>query len=254
MTHPTRSLARALRRVIRRLTPLSFRRAIVQATRWPPVGTVEMGDLRRLNPISREWGGDRGQPIDRYYVEAFLHDNRADIKGRVLEIGDNLYTRQFGGAQVERSEILHAAPDNPAATYVDDLTTGASLPNDAFDCIVCTQTLHVIPDMAAAIATLHRVLRPGGVLLVTAPGISQIYRDEDGRWGDYWRLTDRSARWLFERQFGASGISVVQRGNVLSATAFLQGLASSELTRAELGVTDPDYQVSLGIRAVKADV
>jgi len=249
---PLHSLSRALRRVIRRLTPLQLRRAIVQSTRWPPVGTVEMADLRRLTPISRSWGGDRGQPIDRYYVEAFLADHRADVKGRVLEIGDNVYTRQFGGERVTQSEILHAAPDNPAATYVDDLTTGASLPNDAFDCIVCTQTLHVIADMEAAIATLHRILRPGGVLLVTAPGISQIYRDEDGRWGDYWRLTDRSARWLFERTFGAQGVSVVQRGNVLSATAFLQGLASSELTRSELDFTDPDYQVSIGIRAVRS--
>jgi len=38
---------------------------------------------------------------------------------------------------------------------------------------VFTQTLHLIYDVRSAIRTLHRVLKPGGVLLATFPGISQ---------------------------------------------------------------------------------
>ena len=37
-----------------------------------PVGGVHFGNLRRIDPISRNWGYDRGLPIDRYYIEAFL--------------------------------------------------------------------------------------------------------------------------------------------------------------------------------------
>ncbi|CAN5640841.1 hypothetical protein BH23GEM11_BH23GEM11_04050 [soil metagenome] len=243
-------LARGL---VRKVMPLSARRALVRATRIPPVGTVDLGDLRRPEPVSRSWGGDRGLPVDRYYIEQFLAANSRDIRGRVLEIGDNEYTRRFGGARVEKSEILHAAPGNPRATYVDDLAVGQTLPEAAFDCVVCLQTLNVIPDMVASVRTLARILKPGGVLLVTVPGISQVYRDEDTGWSDYWRLTDRSALWLMEQAFGPDAASVEVRGNVLSATAFLQGLAAGELTPEELDARDPDYQVSLGIRAVRSE-
>jgi SAM-dependent methyltransferase len=243
------SMARGL---ARRVIPRDARRALVRATRIPPVGTVDLGDLRRPEPVSRSWGGDRGLPVDRYYIEQFLAANSSDIRGRVLEIGDNEYTLRFGQGRVETSEILHAAPGNPRATYVDDLAVGRTLPDAAFDCIVCTQTLHVIPDMVASVRTLARILKPGGVLLATAPGISQIYRDEEGRWGDYWRLTNHSALWLMEQAFGPGTTTVEVRGNVLSATAFLQGLASGELTPEELDARDPDYQVSLGIRVVRS--
>ena len=210
-----------------------------------------MGDLRRPEPVSRSWGGDRGLPVDRYYIEQFLEAHAEDIGGRVLEIGDNEYTLRFGGSRVERSEILHAAHGNPKATYVDDLAVGRTLPDEAFDCIVCTQTLNSIPDMVASLRTLYRILKPEGVLLVTVPGISKTYRDEEGRWGDFWRLTDRSAAWLLEQTFGPGTARVELRGNVLAATAFLQGLASQELTASELDARDPDYPVSIGVRAVR---
>ena len=38
----------------------------------PPVTWVRFGDLRRTEPISREYGYDRGVPVDRYYIERFL--------------------------------------------------------------------------------------------------------------------------------------------------------------------------------------
>ena len=52
---------------------------------------------------------------------------------------------------------------------------------DAFDCIIFTQTLHFIYDVRLAIQTLHRILKPGGVLLATFPGISQIIPRQMGR-------------------------------------------------------------------------
>ena len=66
----------------------------------PEVGKVNFGDLQRLTPLSRAWSFDRGTPIDRYYVERFLAANAADVRGRVLEIGEDTYTRRFGGGRV----------------------------------------------------------------------------------------------------------------------------------------------------------
>jgi len=235
----------------RQLLPKKLRRGIVKATRWPRVGSVDFGTLRRLTPISRSWGGDRGTPIDRYYIEGFLESCRDDIRGRVLEIGNNVYTLRFGGGRVEVSEILDAATDNPQATYVDDLTRGSTIPSAHFDCVICTQTLHLIPDIQQAVGTLHRILKPGGVLLATFPGISPIYRDEHDRWGDFWRLTDRAVRWLACRVFADAQVRVEIRGNVFSAISFLHGMSAEELEKEELDSIDRDYQVVVVARAVR---
>ena len=122
---------------------------------------VRFADLRRLRPISPHFGYDRGKPVDRRYIEDFLSRQTDDIKGRVLEVADGAYTVQYGGTRVTHSDMLHVSPDNPRATLVGDLAKGGNLPSEAFDCIVLTQTLHLIFDLHKAIATLHRMLKPG---------------------------------------------------------------------------------------------
>jgi SAM-dependent methyltransferase len=209
-----------------------------------------MGDLRRVTPFSREFGFDRGSPVDRRYIEAFLQANAADIRGRVLEIKDRAYTERFGGARVDASDVLDVDPTNAAATLVDDLTTGERLPADAFDCVVLTQTLHLIFDVHAAARTLHRILKPGGVLLLTVPGITPIPRAEAASW--YWSFSDRAAERLFRTAFQGGEVAVETHGNVLAATAFLYGLAERELRDGELDADDPDYPVTVAVRAVKA--
>jgi SAM-dependent methyltransferase len=209
-----------------------------------------MGDLRRVTPFSREFGFDRGSPVDRRYIEAFLARHAADVRGRVLEIKDRAYTERFGGDRVVRSDVLDVDAGNPVATLVDDLSTGDRLPADAFDCIVLTQTLHLIFDVHAAARTLHRILKPGGVLLLTGPGITPIPRSEAASW--YWSFSDRAADRLFRATFAGGDVDVRAQGNVLAATAFLYGLAERELRDAELDANDPDYPVIVTVRAVKA--
>jgi hypothetical protein len=117
--------------------------------------------------------------------------------------------------------------------------------------VICTQTLLLIYDVAAAIRTLHRILAPGGTLLVTVPGISQICRPDMDVWGDYWRFTTLSARRLFEEAFEPADVTVESYGNVLAASAFLYGLAAQDLKRKELDPRDPDYQLIIGVKATK---
>jgi SAM-dependent methyltransferase len=218
----------------------------------PPVGRVRFGSLRRLTPLSRNFGYDRGSPVDRYYIENFLARNAQDIKGRVLEIGDDFYTRRFGRDQVQQRDVLHVNPGNPVATFVADLTQAEQIPSDAFDCLVFTQTLHLIYDLRAALATIYRILKPGGVVLATVPGITQLSCDE---WASswYWAFTTRSARRLFEDVFPAGQVEVKFHGNVLASIAFLEGIAYQELKTDELDYCDPQYQLLITVRAVKPD-
>lgn len=217
----------------------------------PPLGGVEMGDLRRTEPVSRVFGFDRGTPIDRYYIERFLAENADAVRGTVLEVGDASYTRMFGGEAVTRSEVLHVEEGAPGATIVADLTHAPQIADETFDCVVLTQTLHFTYRMEAEVAEVRRILKPGGAVLCTVPGISQVSRFDMERWGDFWRLTSLSARRLFETSFAAESVTVATYGNVLSATALLQGLAVSELTPEELDARDDDYQVIVAVRAVR---
>lgn len=240
-----------LSELARRLLPREARRWLARRTVWPPVGIVRFGSLRRLTPISREWGFDRGQPVDRYYIEAFVAANAEDIRGRVLEIDAPTYTLAFGGKRVTGSDVLHVEESKPGVTIVGDLTRGDGIPSERFDCVILTQTLQAIYDVPAAIRTVHRILRPGGVVLATVPGISKVSREDMERWGYYWSFTSLSARRLFEESFPAKGIRVEAHGNVLAAIAFLHGLAASELRREELDLVDPDYEVLITVRAEK---
>lgn len=218
---------------------------------WPPVGWVRFGSLRRFQPISREFGFDRGLCIDRYYIENFLAAHAKDIQGHMLEIGDDTYTRKFGSDQVTESDVLHVTEGNPKATIVADLTKADHIPSNTFDCIIFTQTLQFIYDVRASIRTLYRILKPDGVLLATSPGISQISRYDMDRWGDYWRFTTASAQHLFEEFFPPEKVTIESYGNVMVACAFLHGLAVHELKPEELDFNDPDYQVLITVRAVK---
>lgn len=217
----------------------------------PAPGSVNFGDLRRLTPVSRHFGVDRGTAIDRHYVESFLARHAADVRGRVLEVGESTYTRRYGGDRVTHSDVLHVRDGNPQATIIADLADAPQVPDATFDCIVLTQTLHLIYDAGAAVRTLHRLLKPGGVLLLTVPGITQVPHGTDWAYTWYWAFTELSVRKMLGDVFGAGNVAVEVGGNVLAATALLHGLAVEEFAADELDALDRDYPVIIAARALR---
>jgi SAM-dependent methyltransferase len=206
--------------------------------------------LRRLEPVSRVFGFDRGLPVDRYYIEAFLSRWGRDIAGRTLEIGDDAYTRRFGGDRATHRDVLHVHDRNPRATIKGDLVSAPHIPDETFDCLVLTQTLHLIYDIDAAVRTIHRILRPGGVVLATFPGISQLSGDEwSATWS--WAFSGRLAEDVFARHFERRNVAALRYGNSLAAACFLQGLAADELSREQLDAPEDDCELLIGVRAVK---
>lgn len=217
-----------------------------------PFGTLKLGDLSDVKPVNSGWGFERGQPIDRYYIENFLANQCDDIYGRVLAIGDDYYTQKFGHRdRITKSDVLHVE-DNPNATIVADLTDAEQIPSNTFDSFLLVQTLQLIYEVRLALKTTYRIMKPGGVVLATFPGITPLKDEEwNGCW--YWNFTVLSAQRLFEEVFPKDNIQVDTYGNALAATAFLQGLSVQDLPPGKLDFSDPGFPVTITVRAVKPE-
>lgn len=220
-----------------------------------PVGAMgpppfDWGDFGRMDPVSRDWGYDRGGPVDRYYIEGFIRANSSGVLGTVLEVQEDDLSRAYGALRVARADIVDINDANARATVLADLRWAPQIPSDTYDCIIITQTLHVIDDMQGVLKECFRVLKPGGTLLATFPAASRVCL-EYGADGDLWRLTPAGVRALLEAVFGVGAVEITPYGNVQSNVAFLHGLGQAELTRTQLDAFDPYYPALTGGRAIK---
>lgn len=243
-----------IKKILKKIIPDSGKRFLGKAglhNFLPREGKVDAGDFDRITPFSTEFGYDRGGPVDRYYIENFLKDKQDFIKGRVLEIGDNEYTLLFGKHRVTTSDILHVDESNKSATFIGDISNAPEIPDNIFDAIILTQTLHLIYNFKDALTTCHRILKPGGVLLLTVPGITPV---DHGEWNDiwYWSFTDKALKKLMPEAFPGGDIEVNSFGNVFVATAFLYGMGLPEIERMKLDFNDPHFQVVITVKATKA--
>jgi SAM-dependent methyltransferase len=212
---------------------------------------VDFGDLRHLQPFSRSFGFERGTPIPRYYTNAFFSRYASNVRGRVLEIGDNHCTREFGADRVTCTDVLNHQPGVPGSTLVGDLTRADTLPAATFDCAIVEQTLNFIFDLPAALHNLHAALKPGGVLLVTVPGTISQLGPSDLRHSWYWGFTGAALQRLLGQVFDPARCTVEVFGNVLSSIALLHGLAAEELEPGELDHRDELYPLLIAARAVR---
>jgi peptidoglycan/xylan/chitin deacetylase (PgdA/CDA1 family)/SAM-dependent methyltransferase len=210
---------------------------------------IDWGSFDQPDPIARDWGYGRGGPVDRRYIRGFIARHSSDIHGRVLEVQEDDLTRTFGGSRVTCAEVLDVDGSNPRAHLIADLRSAPQLADNTYDCIVLTQTAHVIDDPDRVLGECHRLLKPGGVLLATFPSVSRVCL-EYGPNGDFWRVTPAGARVLAERAFG-SQVDIDTFGNVKTTIAFLHGLGEKELSGADYDVTDPYNPMLIGVRARK---
>jgi SAM-dependent methyltransferase len=73
---------------------------------------------------------------------------------------------------VVASDIARArelAATRPNLEVVLDDIVASGLPSASFDLVLCSEVIEHIPDPAGALASMHRILRPGGKLLLSTP-------------------------------------------------------------------------------------
>jgi hypothetical protein len=202
-----------------------------------------------LEPLSDHHGLDRGTPVDRGYIEAFLGKHRDVIRGSVLEVEDSSYTTTFGADRVAESIVVDIDATNPSATLIADLQQPGSLAADAYDCIILTQTLHLLRRPGQCVENCFAALRSDGVLLATAPSVSRVSPTYPA--GDFWRFTGAGISELFNRHW-PSDFSVDAFGNLRTCVAFLIGEVMEDLPDSVLDHRDPRFPLTVAVDARKA--
>jgi SAM-dependent methyltransferase len=204
---------------------------------------------RSPKPLSDWYGFDRGTPLDRFYIENFLNENQAAIKGSCLELQDNAYTLRFGKEKVTSSSVLDINKENKNATLFADLRNMPEVASNTFDCVILTQVLQFIDDPRKALGECFRVLKPGGTLLATLPALSRI-DCQSGVEGDFWRFTKAGTEVLFKAD-GWQKTNIQNYGNCRSGLYFLAGVSQEEASEKILTKTDENFPLIITVVALK---
>ncbi len=128
---------------------------------------------------------------------------------------DNLSVLDVGGRIQPYRALLagtctrYVAVDMRVAPLVDAVGQAEQLPfaSEKFDLVFCTQVLEYVPDPQLVINEIHRVLKPGGFLLLSVPAV--FPRDSEV---EYWRFLPCALRRLLS---GFSRIELAPEGNSL---------------------------------------
>jgi SAM-dependent methyltransferase len=206
---------------------------------------VRWGNVLRRRPFSEQWGTERGTPIDRVFIEAFLAEHRRDVRGRVLEVKEVRYATTFGTG-VTSSHVVDIDPKNAAASIVADLAVPSSLPAQRFDCAIITQTLQFVSDLDAALRNIYDALAPGGVALITMPAVSRLEVTLASE--ERWRVLPRGLEALIARSCPGSTGEVRGYGGLPTCLGFLLSLGAEELDRSDLDHHDEHFPLLVAAR------
>jgi SAM-dependent methyltransferase len=142
------------------------------------------------------------KPWNRYAYHNRMLPKRLRGLAADLRIGSGNSLLDYGCADVPYRHFVppdarYEAADlagNPDASLV--LNTDGTIPDGSgpFDAVLSTQVLEHVLDPAVYLAEAHRVLRPGGRMLLSTHGTFIYHPDPD----DYWRWTCAGLRRLVE--------------------------------------------------------
>ena len=132
-----------------------------------------------------QWAANEGglhdfpQDYHRLQLEAWLWSHRADLVGkRVVDVGTIIRRDWVGGGYQTLGER-----DCDIAGDLQDMP----LADESLDAIICTEVLEHVENPFRAVREMHRVLKPGGILLASAPFLWPWHGTAD--YHDYWRFT-----------------------------------------------------------------
>ena len=147
----------------------------------------------------------------------FITAHQALLSGKVLDVGCGQMPfrhllpedAQYTGLDIPAADSF-GMDKNPDVVEFDG--TAIPFPDNHFDAVICTEVLEHAVAPEALIAEMHRVLRPGGSLVLTVPFAARVHHIPY----DFHRFT----RYALAQMFGAFGaVTIEERGNDLAVIA-----------------------------------
>ena len=146
----------------------------------------------------------------RVGINRWLADEAAGVQGRVLATGagsdSDHQGRRYRDYFPSASRYLTSDVDTDrGAEMLLDLRSMPEIEESSYDCVLCLSVLEHVDDPWAAIIEIHRVLKPGGALLLAVPFRQAIHDAPQ----DFWRFTIHGIRHLLEGRFELSELREV---------------------------------------------
>lgn len=150
-----------------------------------------------------------------------LRETRAFATGTLLDVGcgNKPYLELFAD-----SVTSHLGIDLPPALSANKLLKQADLHADlrhplpvldcSIDTVLCTEVIEHNPEPATLMSEMHRVLKPGGHLILTAPQTWGLHEEPH----DYYRFTQHGLRYLAE-EAAFEIVAVRPRGGIWATVA-----------------------------------
>lgn len=116
-------------------------------------------------------------------------------RGAVLDVGCGHMPFRADAVRVAAQyEGLDIEARVPGVTHIGSAEAMPMIPDASYDTVFSFEVLEHLPHPQRAMAEMARVLRPGGVLLLTVPHLSRLHEEPH----DYFRYTRHGLRVLVE--------------------------------------------------------
>jgi len=135
------------------------------------------------------------------------------LSGVLLDVGSG-DGRRYDGAAPKVMKRIRLEIDRKFEPDLVGSAEAIPLPDSSVDSVLCTQVLEHVPHPWKALSEMHRVLRPGGLALVTVPQLNELHEEPH----DYFRYTSFGLRKLCE-EAGFEVVVLDQRGKYHSGLA-----------------------------------
>lgn len=133
-------------------------------------------------------------------------------RGRLIDLGcGDMPFRSLVGGQLTGYDSLDLFPRNASVTYVGDIQNMTMIPDETYDTALCVEVLEHVPDPFRAAREIYRILKSGGILVMSVPHLSRLHDEPH----DYYRYTRHGVRHLLE-QAGFEVAQLEKRGGIVS--------------------------------------
>lgn len=185
--------------------------------------------------------------VRRRYLDRDLEAASGVLAGQVLEIGNGRIGRRgrFQPPQTGIARWTYLDRDAARRPHIRADATGLPFQSSLFDAVVCLEVLEYVWQPQAALIEISRVLKPGGVLLLSTPFLHRVDAAND-----YWRFTEPGLRVLLQK----AGFEVVQwhaQGNALAASVnvlrYVVSVQRSWVRRVVSIILRPIFEMMLSV-------